>query len=50
MFFGTYLAIYNMKRKRANLAGVSRLSPHGFRHTFVSDLLDAGADIITVRK
>jgi site-specific recombinase XerD len=43
-------AIYNMLRKRTKLAGVSRLSPHDFRRTFVGDLLDAGADIVTVQK
>lgn len=43
-------AIFNMLQKRAAQAGVKNLSPHDFRRTFVSDLLDAGADIATVQK
>jgi site-specific recombinase XerD len=43
-------AIYSMLCKRAKTAGVSRLSPHDFRRTFVGDLLDACADIVTVQK
>jgi integrase len=35
-------AIFAALQKRA--AGVSNLSPHDFRRTFASDLLDAGAD------
>jgi site-specific recombinase XerD len=43
-------AIYNMLRKRALEAAVKGFSPHDLRRTFMSDLLDAGADIATIAK
>lgn len=43
-------SIYDMLQKRAEQAGVKDFSPHDFRRTFVSDLLDKGADIATVAK
>lgn len=46
----TTQAIYNLLHKRAEEAGVGSFSPHDLRRTFVSDLLDAGADISTVSK
>jgi site-specific recombinase XerD len=46
----TSQAIYNMVVKRAQEAGVKNFSPHDVRRTFISHLLDAGADIATVSK
>lgn len=37
-------------RRRAQQAGVSKFSPHDLRRTFVSDLLDAGADLSTTKR
>jgi site-specific recombinase XerD len=46
----TSQAIYNVLAKRAEEAGVKQFSPHDIRRTFVSDLLEKGADIATVAK
>lgn len=46
----TAQAIYNMLNKRAQEAGVMNFSPHDIRRTFISHLLEAGADIATVSK
>lgn len=46
----TTQAVYHILSERAQQAGVSDLSPHDFRRSFVGDLLDAGADIVTVQK
>lgn len=43
-------SIYNAVNRRAREAGVKELTPHDFRRTFVSDLLDSGADISVVQK
>lgn len=43
-------AVLLIVRKRASEAGVEQFSPHDFRRTFCSDLLDAGVDIVTVQK
>lgn len=44
----TAQAVYNMLQKRGKAASVKAFSPHDLRRTFVSDMLDAGADIATV--
>jgi site-specific recombinase XerD len=41
-------AVLLILRKRAHEAEVASFSPHDFRRTFCSDLLDAGVDIVTV--
>lgn len=46
----TTQAIYDMLQRRAEAAGIASLSPHDFRRTFVGELLDRGADIVTVQK
>ena len=43
-------AAYKRLKKRAEQAGVKDFSPHDMRRTFVSDMLDRGADIATVAK
>jgi site-specific recombinase XerD len=42
--------IYQMLEKRGIEAGIRQFSPHDLRRTFVTHLLDAGADITTVSK
>jgi len=46
----TTQAVYAMLKARAEAAGIPTMSPHDLRRTFVGDLLDAGADIVTVQK
>jgi integrase len=37
-------------QRRGEPAGVENFTPHDFRRTFIGNLLDAGADIVTVAK
>jgi hypothetical protein len=43
-------AVYAILQVRALKTGVKLFSPHDLRRTFVSDLFDTGADIMTVAK
>ncbi len=43
-------AVLGALQKRAKQAMVKPFSPHDLRRTFISDLLDAGADIATVQR
>lgn len=42
--------VLDILTKRVRQTGLKSCSPHDFRRTFISDLLDAGADITTVQK
>ena len=43
-------AVLDILQERGKEAQVASFSPHDFRRTFISNLLDAGADISTVQK
>ena len=43
-------SVRSILRERATAAGVADFSPHDLRRTYISNLLDAGADISTVQK
>jgi integrase len=43
-------AVLYILRRRARRAGVAGFTPHDMRRTFVSHLLDAGADLVAVQK
>jgi len=42
--------VFNVLRKRALEAGIANLSPHDGRRTYISSLLEAGADLSSVQK
>jgi site-specific recombinase XerD len=46
----TSQAVLYTLQKRGQQAGIASFSPHDFRRTFCSDLLEAGVDVFTVQK
>jgi len=45
------MAIWNLVRKSAEESGVTRkVSPHTFRHSFATHLLEGGADLAAVQE
>jgi site-specific recombinase XerD len=46
----TTQAVWHIVQRRADEAGIKSLTPHDFRRTLASDLLDAGVDISIVAK
>jgi site-specific recombinase XerD len=46
----TTQAVLYILGERVKESGIAECSPHDFRRSFISDLLDAGADIATVQK
>jgi site-specific recombinase XerD len=46
----TTQAVYGVLVKRAADAGISHFSPHDLRRSFVSDLLDSGAEVSQVQR
>jgi len=43
-------AIYNLLLNHSKQAGIARFSPHDLRRSFISELLDRGADVVTVQQ
>lgn len=46
----TSQSIYDLIRRRAARAGISKCSPHDLRRTYIGDMLDAGADLSAVQQ
>ena len=43
-------SLWHILRRRQRQAGIESITPHSYRRAYVTDLLDAGVDVLTVQR